>query len=427
MHDPLLFTSESINLVLALASSTFFYGSSHYGGEIPENVVTELIVSLEGVKAKTMDSLKLFIFETSLVQFFHNEFLSESYDGKTPLFVENVTTNYQEITLDDNDEEPILEVRVLVSGAYLPSPEIDFGGVLTTTLLGDDDQLIKLINKKAEGFGETYFIGVNKISGRSHNDGQIITKGAMGIFLSVGFSTVLFISFAVMSSSHLGHHSKKMETPMILNYQKKVQLSSSKSDSLQTVVSSRLQEQDESKHSINENQSDKCTDFTDDNDNMNSTALAQEETPSLLLKARKWISDRNKTKTINSNKLNLMQTAMSSSEQDIKTCGDTVKGSSNVEYDKRSKEEEHNDYVCNSNNDGMHESGEEMGDEIKTGYTVYSPGKVETNFANNQFHNDHMVDTNDEVNARLQILNNDQSSVTESRTSGYSLFSIDRV
>merc|ERR1719223_1684515 len=91
MHHPILFTEESVSLVVTDSSKSYFNESERmrYNAYELEEVFATITVTLVGVgDFRVMDDEEVLLFEGSLLQFFNNELLS-GIDGKS--FIRVVT------------------------------------------------------------------------------------------------------------------------------------------------------------------------------------------------------------------------------------------------------------------------------------------------------------------------------------------------
>lgn len=223
IHHPILFTTESIDLVMTDSSNSFFNEKDRVRPNAYHLVqaYATITVTLVGVgDSRVMDDEEREIFEESLLQFFNNELLSENnnYPFVRVATVELLSQSLEEsfeTSYDTNGEDGLdtIAVTVSVNGVYLPPPEIIFDQVLVETLdeEGDDD-FIEILNNDADSVGETFFNSVHSAIGSlTDEDGE-----EMGIFeiilVLVGVVIGLvafFISFAYIRKSIRKNREKK--------------------------------------------------------------------------------------------------------------------------------------------------------------------------------------------------------------------------
>ena len=241
MHHPILFTGESVSLVVTDSSKSYFNESERirYNAYELGEVFAVITVTLVGVgDFRVMDDEEVLLFEGSLLQFFNNELLS-GIDGESFIRVvivevlsqnlvepsdisnDSSVTSAEEASLDDT-----VEVTVSVDGVYLPPPEITFDQVLVETLDDEgDDDFIEILNRDADADGETYFNQVNSAVGSiidKDNQGSSILGIVLGLVGGVvGFVIILF-SYAYIRRSLRKHRGRNLTAHLTEGHREKI-------------------------------------------------------------------------------------------------------------------------------------------------------------------------------------------------------------
>ena len=171
MHHPILFTEESVSLVVTDSSNSYFNESERirYNAYQLVEVLATITVTLVGVEdSRVMDQEEVLLFEGSLLQFYNNDLLSGN-DSKSYIRVVSVKVLSQTLVepydrsndsnvrrVEEANVDDTVEVTVSVDGVYIPPPEITFDQVLVETLDDEgDDDFIEILNRDADAVGET--------------------------------------------------------------------------------------------------------------------------------------------------------------------------------------------------------------------------------------------------------------------------------
>merc|ERR1719223_2551718 len=249
MHHPILFTEESVSLVVTDSSKSYFNESERirYNAYELEEVFATITVTLVGVgDLRVMDDEEVLLFEGSLLQFFNNELLSGTESGTESgtndksyirvVIVKVLSQILVEPSDRSNDssvrrtEEANLndtvEVTVSVDGVYLPPPYISFDQVLVETFDDEgDDDFIEILNRDADAVGERYFNPVNSVIVNIIDEDKQ-SSSILGILLGLvggvaGFVIILF-SYAYLRKSMRKHRGRNLTTQLTDHHRKKI-------------------------------------------------------------------------------------------------------------------------------------------------------------------------------------------------------------
>jgi len=191
-RHPRYYTRDSSEVLILQPTVEFVNERGEYIGQTEVKIEDPLVeVKLQGVMPTLMNTENIAIYETELVRFLQQEVLTTDIDNfdDPAIYVDKATVLDQQLAGTE------LTVSTMISGAYLPPPEVDVGEVVAEVIDDEGDDFVSaLVASDSEYFSQVtsasaFFDGGDD----SSDDGNDLSDGEIAAIVVCSSVAVLIV------------------------------------------------------------------------------------------------------------------------------------------------------------------------------------------------------------------------------------------